>query len=153
MQEAAGGTISLATARAPCAESPHTYSGNSQAWPLRLGVLNHCNLLQCFKFATLKKKNKSISFLLLNFFFILWCALCRSKNYRHVLWGDGLFLQNGMKNIPRGVSGIGMQKCWSSAFVILLYPSLYTRGMHPLLQLIFMIPMVGEGISSYLFLA
>lgn len=84
-------TILLATAGAPCAESPHTYSGNSQAWPLRLGVLNHCNLSQCFKFATLKK-NKSISFLLLNFFFILQCALCRSKNYRHVLWGDGLFL-------------------------------------------------------------
>lgn len=89
----------------------------------------------------------------MNFFFILWCALRKSKNYRHVLWGDGLFLQNGMKNIPCGVSGTGMQKCWSSAFVICLHPFLYKRGMHPLLQLIFMIPIVGEGISSYLFLA
>lgn len=58
-----------------------------------------------------------------------------------------------MKNIPHGFSGIGMQKCSSSAFVILLHPFLYKSGMHPLLQLIFMIPVVGEGISHYLFLA
>lgn len=58
-----------------------------------------------------------------------------------------------MKNIPHSISGIGMQKCWSSAFVILLHPFLYKRGMHPILQLIFMILAVGEGISSYLLLA
>lgn len=46
-----------------------------------------------------------------------------------------------------------MEKFWSSAFVIILHPFLYKRGMHPLLQLIFMIQMVGEGISSYLLLA
>lgn len=52
MKEAASSAIFLATAKALCAESPHTYSENSQAWPLRLGVLNHSNLSQCFKFAT-----------------------------------------------------------------------------------------------------
>lgn len=82
MKEAASSTIFLATERALCAESPHTYSENSQAWPLRLGVLNHSNLSQCFKFATLKKeKKKSISFLLLN---LCLCTLVRSSQKQGV---------------------------------------------------------------------
>lgn len=52
MKEVASNAVFLATVRALCAESPHTYSENSQAWLLRLGVLNHSNLSQCFKFAT-----------------------------------------------------------------------------------------------------
>lgn len=51
MKEVASSKFFLATARALCAESPPTYTENSQAWLCRLNVLNHSNLLQCFKFA------------------------------------------------------------------------------------------------------